>query len=774
MKFFIDDLPVVFPYDYVYPEQYQYMCALKRSLDSKGHGMLEMPSGTGKTISLLSLIIAYQQFYPGRRKLVYCSRTVPEIDKALSELKRLMAYRRSQGCQDADFLGLGLTSRKNLCVHPRVSKERKGSVVDAQCRQMTASWVRSKARAEGNIELCDFYEKLHTMEPTELVPSGVYTLEDLTDYGRENGMCPYYLSRRVIPFADVIIYSFHYMVDPKVAELVSKEFEKDTIVVFDEAHNIDSICIDSLSIDINDRTLRASSESIEKLTARVDEMKSQNSEKLQDEYEKLVEGLRGALAARDEDMVLANPILPDSVLREAVPGNIRKAEHFVRFLKRFIEYLKARMRVMHVVAETTPSFLQHIREVTYIERKPLRFCAERLASLVRTLEIVDLEQYGALARVAGFATLCATYDTGFMVLFEPYESDQSKVLNPVLHLVCLDAAIAIKPVFQRFHTVVITSGTLSPLDMYPKMLEFTPTVQESFTMTLARTCFAPMVVIRGSDQVTISSKFEVRNDPAVVRNYGNLLIDMARTVPDGIVAFFPSYLYMESIVAMWNENGVLKDVWKHKLIFVETPDAAETSVALQNYRTACDNGRGAVLLSVARGKVSEGIDFDHNYGRAVIMFGIPYQYTESRILKARLEFMREAHQIRENDFLTFDALRHASQCIGRVLRGKTDYGIMVLADKRYSRADKRSKLPKWISACLVEANLSLSTDMAIERSRKFLKYIAQPFDMKLQVGVSMWSNEHIAQFCRKHENPDGDAGVVSQGADAMDVDPSAA
>lgn len=63
-----------------------------------------------------------------------------------------------------------------------------------------------------------------------------------------------------------------------------------------------------------------------------------------------------------------------------------------------------------------------------------------------------------------------------------------------------------------------------------------------------------------------------------------------------------------------------------------------------------------MLLSVARGKVSEGIDFDHNYGRAVIMFGIPYQvrclqllcsssstnptiiqYTESRILKVRCE-----------------------------------------------------------------------------------------------------------------------------------------
>lgn len=54
----------------------------------------------------------------------------------------------------------------------------------------------------------------------------------------------------------------------------------------------------------------------------------------------------------------------------------------------------------------------------------------------------------------------------------------------------------------------------------------------------------------------------------------------------------------------------MSEVWKHKLLFVETPDAMETSIALKNYREACNNGRGAVLLSVARGKVSEGIDFD--------------------------------------------------------------------------------------------------------------------------------------------------------------------
>lgn len=41
-----------------------------------------------------------------------------------------------------------------------------------------------------------------------------------------------------MPFVDVIIYSFHYLLDPKVADQVSKEMSKDAIVVFDEAHNI--------------------------------------------------------------------------------------------------------------------------------------------------------------------------------------------------------------------------------------------------------------------------------------------------------------------------------------------------------------------------------------------------------------------------------------------------------------------------------------------------------------------------------------------------------
>lgn len=555
-----------------------------------------------------------------------------------------------------------------------------------------------------------------------------------------------------MPYCNVIIYSYHYLLDPKIAERVSRELSKDCIVVFDEAHNIDNVCIESLSIDLTEDSLRKATRGANNLERKIQDMKGSDAEKLQNEYTKLVEGLREAEQARDEEQFISNPVLPDDLLKEAVPGNIRRAEHFVTFLKRFIEYLKTRMKVTHTISETPPSFLTHVKDLTFIERKPLRFCAERLTSLVRTLELINIEDYQPLQDVATFATLVATYDKGFLLILEPFESEAATVPNPILHFTCLDAAIAIKPVFDRFSSVIITSGTLSPLEMYPKMLGFTTVMQESYSMTLARRSFLPMIVTRGSDQAQISSSFQIRNDPGVVRNYGNVLLEFSRITPDGIAVFFPSYLYMESIISMWQGMGILDSIWNYKLILVETPDAQESSLALETYRTACSNGRGAILLCVARGKVSEGIDFDHHYGRAVLCIGVPFQYTESRILKARLEFLRENYRIRENDFLSFDAMRHAAQCLGRVLRGKDDYGVMVLADRRFQK--KRTQLPKWISQAILESETNLSTDMSVATAKNFLRSMAQPFKAKDQEGISTWSLADLERHKEKQKVED--------------------
>ncbi|KAF3036643.1 DNA-dependent ATPase of the nucleotide excision repair factor 4 complex [Didymella keratinophila] len=747
MKFMIDNLPVLFPYPRVYPEQYAYMCDLKRTLDQGGHCVLEMPSGTGKTVSLLSLIIAYQQFYPEKRKLIYCSRTMSEIEKALAELKALMKYRTQELGYEEEFRGLGLTSRKNLCLHPSVKREKSGNVVDARCRSLTAGFVKEKKERGEDVELCVYHDNLDLLEPHNLIPPGVFTFDGLLKYGEQQKQCPYFTARRMMPYCNVIIYSYHYLLDPKIADRVSKELSKDCIVVFDEAHNIDNVCIESLSIDLTEDVLRKATKGVNNLDRKITEMKTTDAEKLQSEYAKLVEGLRTAEEARTEDAFMANPALPDDLLTEAVPGNIRRAEHFVAFLKRFIEYLKIRMRVVQVISETPPSFLESLKNASFIERKPLRFCAERLTSLVRTLELTNIEDYQPLQDVATFATLIATYETGFLLIIEPFESATAQVPNPVLHLTCLDAAIAIKPVFERFYSVIVTSGTMSPLDMYPRMLNFNTVVQESFTMTLTRKSFLPMIVDRGSDQNQITSGFEHRGDIQVQRNFGNLLIEFCKLTPDGVVVFFPSYLYMEHIISAWQGMEILDTVWKYKLILVETPDAQETALALETFRTACNNGRGAVLLCVARGKVSEGIDFDHHYGRTVLCMGVPFQYTESRILKARLEFLRETYRIKEQDFLSFDAMRHAAQCLGRVIRGKDDYGIMVLADKRFGK--KITQLPKWIQQGLDTKSTKLSVDQAVSTAKQFLRDMSVPLSRQQAEGYSSWGPEELAAHQKK-------------------------
>ena len=55
-----------------------------------------------------------------------------------------------------------------------------------------------------------------------------------------------------------------------------------------------------------------------------------------------------------------------------------------------------------------------------------------------------------------------------------------------MQLSCLDASLAVRPVFSKFQTVVITSGTLSPIDLYPRILNFNPVALQSFAMTLTR------------------------------------------------------------------------------------------------------------------------------------------------------------------------------------------------------------------------------------------------------------------------------------------------
>ncbi len=371
MRFDLDGLDVFFPYDRIYLEQHQYMRALKQSLDAGGHCLLEMPTGTGKTVCLLSLITSYQFANPSAGKLVYCTRTVPEMTAVMEELGTVLNYRAEQlalsdehnrtldqhmediaveqtqqasgespsgssprkkprrilgapkhgrqhtmgpitdgkGAGGSGVLALCLSSRRNMCTHERVMAESDREAVDAACRSMTASWVVEHAKQNpGSMETCSYFDNFQAAGESTTMPSGVYDLEELKKWGQARGWCPYYLTRQAINHANILVFNYQYMLDPKVAKMVSKELEAESIIVFDEAHNIDSVCIEALSVTINDRGLEQATRSLGRLSSEVSRIKQSDSQRLQQEYQNLVAGLidQGLLDAPANDSSLAS------------------------------------------------------------------------------------------------------------------------------------------------------------------------------------------------------------------------------------------------------------------------------------------------------------------------------------------------------------------------------------------------------------------------------------------------------------------------------------
>lgn len=175
------------------------------------------------------------------------------------------------------------------------------------------------------------------------------------------------------------------------------------------------------------------------------------------------------------------------MLKEAVPGGIRKAEHFLSFMRRVLVCLKENLndKERRVKILTPLQLLYKLQETFFIDQRSLKFAHDRLSSLMNTLEISNIDEYRAVSLVADFATLLSTYFSGFTVIIDPYPED-NLIYDPLMQFYCLDASLATKPLFAKYRNVILTSGTISPIDMYPKILNFTPKVMKAFDIMLPR------------------------------------------------------------------------------------------------------------------------------------------------------------------------------------------------------------------------------------------------------------------------------------------------
>ena len=245
-------------------------------------------------------------------------------------------------------------------------------------------------------------------------------------------------------------------------------------------------------------------------------------------------------------------------------------------------------------------------------------------------------------------------------------------------------------------------------------------------------------ISKGPSGGDLEFTFEKRNLPSTVQDLGNCIIELCAAIPDGLIVFFPSYAYLEQVTAKWrSQNTGQLSIWDEiearKPIFRESREFASVDDVLQGYSDAISvgNGKGALLLSVVGGKMSEGINFSDRLGRGVVVVGLPFPNIQSAEWKAKMEYIEQQTvsnggntaegKAAARDFYENACMRAVNQSIGRAIRHQKDYASIVMLDRRYNTPRIRSKLPGWIRKGLLEDAGQKRFAEAMESIRDFFK-----------------------------------------------------
>lgn len=79
--------------------------------------------------------------------------------------------------------------------------------------------------------------------------SAVMDIEDLVKAGQKHRACSYFISKELVQQADIIFMPYNYLLDPK-ARRANKIDLTNTIIILDEAHNVEKMCEDAASIQL--------------------------------------------------------------------------------------------------------------------------------------------------------------------------------------------------------------------------------------------------------------------------------------------------------------------------------------------------------------------------------------------------------------------------------------------------------------------------------------------------------------------------------------------
>jgi hypothetical protein len=257
---------------------------------------------------------------------------------------------------------------------------------------------------------------------------------------------------------------------------------------------------------------------------------------------------------------------------------------------------------------------------------------------------------------------------------------------------------------------LLTSGTLTPFSSYESelRLKFDIKLENSHIINPQQQLLAG-VLKRGPSGKVLNCSYNNRGDEDVLIDIGNALVNIVRIVPNGVLVFFPSYTTLNRFMDVWSKesNNILKRIAEHKTVVKEPTVAKLLKIAINTY-IADAKKKGAIFFAVCKGKVSEGIDFTDELARAVILVGIPFPSMSDKRIQVKKLYLNDVSENRRTgntklsgkDWYFMQGLRATNQAIGRIIRHKNDFGLVLLLDERFDWPVYKNQISDWVRGSL--------------------------------------------------------------------------
>ncbi|OTF75449.1 regulator of telomere elongation helicase 1-like protein, partial [Euroglyphus maynei] len=648
----INGITVIFPFK-PYDIQIDYMNAVIKALNNRQNALLESPTGTGKTLSLLCSTLAWlenQKFQEldlqrigeivpknlvssedliisdnnnknsqkeknkngkkawkqdNRLRIIYSSRTHSQLNQASTELKN---------CYYSFCPSVTIGSRDQLCINPDVMNLEHITAKNQTCRHKVKN------------NLCSYHHNYERkLSDLSFCGSKVYDIEDLIAFGNEHKACPYYMSKALTDYnTSMTFMPYNYILDPSIRKTLKLNLEN-TIIIFDEGHNIERVCEDSMSTELKSETLALFLRSFDIVLQSLKDLKDGKYEDLNDKE-------------------LSELDIHDVAKVKMIICNLEEElDHLVRKQKKGAHDTQEIFNILHRVNLDH----EHIELVTNI--------CEKINTVVMsaTTAFMSNQTIAALSSVCSFLEIVQPFTLvkegeslsskkkDFIKNYKLYtEIDQdngyqkSWLNNTVpngwtVYLWCMSPSVAIQSLKRAgIYNLIITSGTLSPLESFELEMGVPFHVKLQNTHVITNNQLSIQLIAKDPNGHELRGSYDRRNDLKYYSGLGFTILEMAKKIPKGMFIFFSSYTLINRCIEEWkSRSGV--NLWTSissvKKIFVEPKNKREFNPMIESFKYACDETpEGAIFMGVSRGKLSEGMDLGDNYCRAVMIISLPY------------------------------------------------------------------------------------------------------------------------------------------------------